>query len=108
MTKLCIQNRLKSHQKRSQTLKTKKFPGEACSGPPYIQNKLIEISGDIRLSTICKQVRAANQFSVMADDAIDSANDEQLAIKLRHVKEFSQKIEERFLDFSECVAGITC
>ena len=72
-----------------------------------IQNELIEICGDIIRNTILKQVRAANLFSVMTDEATDSANDEQLAISLRYVNQSSQRIEEQFLAFSECIAGVT-
>ena len=43
----------------------------------------------------------------MADEATDSVNDEQLAISLRYVNQSSQRIEERFLAFSQCIAGVT-
>ena len=72
-----------------------------------IQNELIEICGDIIRNTILKQVHAANLFSIMANKATDSANDEQLAISWRYVNQSSQKIEERLLAFSECKAGVT-
>ena len=70
-----------------------------------IQNQLIKICGDIIRETILNQVRTANLFS--ADEATDSANDEQLAISLRYVNPSSESIEERFIAFSECITGIT-
>ena len=50
---------------------------------------------------------AARFFSIIANEAPDSANDEQLSISLRFVNEETQMPEERFLAFSECVTGVT-
>ena len=72
-----------------------------------IQNELIEVCGGIIRNTILKEVRAANLFSILADEATDAANDEQLAISLRYVNQSCQRIEERFLAFSECITGVT-
>ena len=54
-----------------------------------------------------KQVRAAGAFSIMADEATDAGNKEQLAICVRYVNKSTQEIEECFLGFSECVTGVT-
>lgn len=43
----------------------------------------------------------------MADEATDSANDEQLAVSVRYVNSHTRSIEEKFLAFSECLSGVT-
>ena len=72
-----------------------------------IQNELIQLCGDSIRTTILKQVRAAGAFSIMADEATDAGNKEQLAICVRYVNKSTQEIEECFLGFSECVTGVT-
>lgn len=46
-------------------------------------------------------------FSIMAEEAIDSANNEQLVVSVRYVNSRTRSIEERFLAFSECLCGVT-
>lgn len=46
-------------------------------------------------------------FSVMADEATDASNQEQLAICIRFVNQSTLQIEEHFLCFSECTTGVT-
>ena len=72
-----------------------------------VQNELIEICGDVIRDAILKEIRSASLFSVMADEATDSANDEQLAVSIRYVHSSTNEIEERFLAFSECIDGVT-
>ena len=54
-----------------------------------------------------EQVRKANQFSIMADEATDSASDDQLAISVQYINPLSKDIEGRFFAFSECITGVT-
>ena len=63
--------------------------------------------GSIIRSTLVSRIQAAGIFSVMADEAADASNKEQLAICIRFVDQTSLNIEERFMCFSECVAGTT-
>ena len=70
-----------------------------------IQNELIQLCGDSIRSIILNDVRAAGAFSIMADEATDAGNKEQLAICVRYVKK--EAIEESFLGFSECVMSVT-
>ena len=49
------------------------------------QNELIGICGRIIQSTILGRIRAAGVYSLMADEATDVANKEQLAICIRFV-----------------------
>lgn len=46
------------------------------------QNQLIEVCGSIIRNSILEQIRTASQFSIMADEATDSTNDEQLSISV--------------------------
>lgn len=46
-------------------------------------------------------------FSIIADEATDSANDEQLAISIRYVNPRTYCIEERFVAFSECLSSVS-
>ena len=74
------------------------------------QNELIGIGGSIIQSTLVGCIQAARIFSVMADEAADASNKEQLAICLRFVDQSTLRIE-RFmvygLCFSECNTGTT-
>ena len=49
------------------------------------QNELIQICGNIIQNKILQKIRAAKFYSVIADEATDSANDEQLSISIRYV-----------------------
>lgn len=55
---------------------------------------------------ILKDVREAKFYSVIADEAVDCANDEQLAISVRYV-DSNCKPQEKFLTFCECISGVT-
>ena len=65
-----------------------------------IQNEIIVICGDLLRNKILKEVREAQFFSVIADEATDVANDEQLSISVRYVNDTGP--QERFLGFHEC------
>ena len=71
------------------------------------QNELIGICGGIIRSTILSRIRAAGVYSIMADEATDAANKEQLAICIRFVDQGTLKIDERFMSFSECDTGVS-
>ena len=58
--------------------------------------------GDIIRNKILAKVRQAKYFSIIADEATDEANDEQLSICIRYVEE-----QEKFIAFHECVSGVT-
>ena len=71
-----------------------------------IQNELIGICGDMIQKCILDDIRQAKFYSVIADEATDCANDEQLAICIRYVDTDCQ-IQEKFIAFSECISGVT-
>ncbi|KAL5470805.1 hypothetical protein EMCRGX_G028829 [Ephydatia muelleri] len=52
-----------------------------------VQNELIVICGDIIRNKILAKARRAKYFSIIADEATDVANDEQLSICVRYVEE---------------------
>ena len=83
------------------------YQGNALYTSKTIQNELIDVCDHIIRTRILNEVRDAPFFSIMADEATDAANKEQLAISVRYVKEATRSIEERFLGFSECVTGVT-
>ena len=60
-------------------------------------------------SRILDDVCQAKFYSVIADKASDSANDEQLAISIHYVHyvDSSCNPQERFVGFSECMSGVT-
>lgn len=57
-----------------------------------IQNELIDVCGDFMRSSILKEIRQAKFFAVMADEATDFANTEQLALALRFVKQEKKEV----------------
>ena len=70
-----------------------------------IQNQIIHICGNIIREKILHKIRAAKFYSVIADEATDAANDEQLSISIRFVDGYSP--QEKFLGFNECTSGVT-
>lgn len=59
----------------------------------------------MRRHRILDDVRKAVFYSIIADEAVDSANDEQLAVSIRYVHS-SAIPQELFLGCSECVLGV--
>ena len=72
---------------------------------PTIQNELIECCAEHIRQQILQRARAAPFFSVMADEATDSGNLEQMPLVLRFVEDF--KVHEEFMGFVECDTGVT-
>ena len=70
-----------------------------------IQNDLISICGDLIRNKILEKICHACYFSVLADEATDAANDEQLSISIRYVDEGSPT--KVFMGFHKCVSGVT-
>ena len=59
--------------------------GNALYTSKTVQNEMITICGDIIREKLLKMVKKAGFFSVIADEATDVANDEQLLICVRFV-----------------------
>ena len=52
-----------------------------------------------------ERIHQASYFSVLADEATDISNDEQLSISIRYLEEGSPK--EVFMEFHKCITGVT-
>lgn len=79
--------------------------GNALYTSKTIQNELITICGNLIKQNILQSVRDARFFSVIADEATDAANHEQLSITIRFVK--NDEPCEKFLGFLKCETGVS-
>ena len=79
--------------------------GNALYTSKTVQNQMITICGDIVRNKLPEMVRRAGFFAVIADEATDIANDEQLAVCVRFVD--NGLPHENFLAFHECQSGVT-
>ena len=71
---------------------------------PTIQNDLLSCCVDVLRAKILDDVRASPFFAVLADEAVDTGNKEQMPIIL-FVDAKSLEIREEFLDFAVCEDG---
>lgn len=67
-----------------------------------VQNELISICGNHIQKKILKEIRIAGFYSVIADEATDAANQEQLSITIRYVGNVVP-----CLGFLHCQTGVT-
>lgn len=70
-----------------------------------IQNQMIEICGNIVRNKLLDMIRTAKFYSVIADEATDSANAEQLAISIRFFDGSTPR--EKFIGFYQCTTGVS-
>lgn len=70
-----------------------------------IQNQLINICGDLIHAKILESIRTARFFSIIAVEATDSGNTEQLSLSIRFVQNHAPC--EKFWGFLKCEAGTT-
>ena len=70
-----------------------------------IQNQVISICGDIIQNRLLDKIHKAKFFSVIADQATDSSNVEQLSINVCFLE--NSEPQEKFLGFQECIFGTT-
>ena len=68
---------------------------------------MIQICGDVVRNKILNDIRNSQFFSVIADEATDAANQEQLSICVRYWNESTQTLDEKFLGFWKCDTGVT-
>ena len=78
-------------------------PRNATYRSKTVQNELILICANQVLSAIVEEIREAREFSMLADEASDISNKEQLSLVLRFVDKFSL-IREEFLGFLHCLS----
>ena len=72
-----------------------------------IQNQILAILGKSIAQIIIGRVKRASCYTVIADEATDCSNKEQLALVLRYVNPIDGLIREDFISFIECDCGIT-
>jgi len=82
----------------------KSAPKNALYTSKTVQNDMICVCGDIIQDKILTLVRKAVIYSVIADEAMDRSNKEQLSITIRFVH--NNKPVEKFLGFKECTSGV--
>ena len=70
------------------------------------QNQLIDICGELLSNTIVTEVKEAKFYSILADEATDCANIEQMSLVVRFV-DTSASIREEFLGFVACKLGVS-
>ena len=61
-----------------------------------MQNKLIEVCGDLIREQIVAEVKHAKFFTVVGDETTDVSNIEQFTFCLRYV--FEDKVQEKFIN----------
>lgn len=66
------------------------------------QNNLIQIIADQIRAKLVDKIKSAVHFSLLADEATDSSNWEQLCIVLRYIDSQTFVIREDFLGFVQC------
>ena len=89
-----LEGHLKQHQKNaSYTSKT-------------TQNKSITCCGQLISETIVAEIKKNKFYSILADEACDSAMKEQLSLFIRYV-DSSNNVKEDFLRFIHCKEGLS-
>ena len=63
-----------------------------------IQKEIIEVRGEVITETLVNAIKDAKFFTVLADEATDCSNVEQMAIALRFIHNFF-KVREEFSGF---------
>ncbi|XP_065665394.1 52 kDa repressor of the inhibitor of the protein kinase-like [Hydra vulgaris] len=70
------------------------------------QNELINSCGEVVTDKIIEEVKKSQYFSIIADEASDSSNKEQLSLVIRFVAS-NLDIMEEFVKFIHCSNGVT-
>ncbi|CAB4020457.1 52 kDa repressor of the inhibitor of the kinase-like [Paramuricea clavata] len=79
-------------------------PRNATYRSKTIQNEIINTVGSYITSKISAEIKESKLFSVLADEAADISNKQQLSLVLRFV-DSSQQIREEFVGFYHCEYG---
>ena len=77
-------------------------PKNATYRSKTIQNELISCCAKYICNKIVHNVKAAEFFAIVADEATDSSNVEQLPLVIRYFEEESFEIQEEFVGFVAC------
>ena len=84
----------------------KNAPANATYISKETQNELIVCCGEVIEDELKSEMKQANYFSVLADEATDCSNTEQMSIVIRFVDK-DNEIREEFIRFVECKEGTT-
>ena len=76
-----------------------------CTQGKKFKTSLLEFVGTLSVINSCKNIKASKFYSLIADEATDSANGEQLSLSIRSLDGCSPK--EKFLGFYQCTSGVT-
>lgn len=83
----------------------KQAGGRAVYTSKESQNEFLVACGFVIQQKIVVKIQVARYFSVIADEATDASNEEQLSISIRFV--YGDTVAERFLGFYSCHASVT-
>ena len=72
-----------------------------------IQNELICLCREEIITGIISEIKEASVFSILADEAKDFSNTEQILFVSRFVDK-SRQIREECIQFLECESGTSC
>lgn len=81
-----------------------KCPRNATYKSKNIQNQIIDVLKDFIQETIVARIKKTKFFSVLADEASDVSNQEQMSLVLRYLN-VNNEIKEEFVSFIHCNAG---
>ncbi len=82
-----------------------KAPKNATYRSKSVQNELIQCCADFIRNKLTTEIKKATYFSVLADEASDCSNKEQMSFIIRFV-DGNDEIREEFLEFVHCPKGI--
>ena len=68
---------------------------------------MITCCGEAILDALVHDVKAAKYFTILADEACDSSNKEQMSLVLRFFDISKQEVREAFFGFVHCSEGLT-
>ena len=81
-------------------------PRNATYTSKTVQNEMITTIGRYILDKLSAEVKESKYFSILADEAADISNKENLSVVLRFV-DASKSIREEFVGFYHCIEGTT-
>ena len=67
----------------------KQAPANATYQSKTIQNQIIDVLGEYMINNIVTEIKKMQFFSVLADEATDISNKEQMALVFRYMNEFN-------------------
>ena len=76
------------------------LPNNAKYTSKVVQNDLLKAAGDVVIKQITDEIKDAEGFAVIADEARDVSKKEQLSLCLRYVNK-NLEVNERFVGFSD-------